>query len=117
MGFSAVRHDACQLVKDRDGNVPKCDRKSVAMSATPALQLTRLRPASTALVPLGRPAQTASSETNVPSPDPTFVTQLIANHQQLRERRRWPRDRAADARLAYAHLRSAMGSKTRQKTI
>ena len=89
---------------------------SVAMPATRPLQLTYLRsgesakPASRALVPV------VASMQHVPAPDPTFVTQLIANAEELADRRRWPRDRAADASSAYAHQHRAFGAghKTRQ---
>jgi hypothetical protein len=92
------------------------------MPATRLLQLTYHRPiggakpASMGLVPLMEATQPISSVPPVPSPDPTFVTQLIANAQQLTERRRWPRDRAADALSAYACQRRPIGAelKTRQ---
>ena len=95
---------------------------SVAMSATRPLQLTYLsaadsvKLASTALVPFVESTQWAPAAQRVPSPDPTFVTQLIANAEQLAERRRWPRDRTADAFSAYAPQRRACGAglKTRQ---
>lgn len=91
------------------------------MSATRPEQLTYLRPeaaakpASTALVPVVTSAQLLPPPQPFPTPDPTFVTQLIANNQQSAERRRWPRDRAADAFSAYHphHTRPA-GVKTRQ---
>jgi len=92
------------------------------MPTTRPLQLTHLRPdasakpASTAMVPVAIPAQWVSPTPRLPSPDPTFVTQLIANAEQRAERRRWPRDRAADASLAYAHPHHAYvaGLKTRR---
>ncbi|WP_245286902.1 hypothetical protein [Bradyrhizobium sp. Tv2a-2] len=92
------------------------------MSATRPLQLTYLRPAesakpaSTAIVPVVDAAQWVPPAPRFPSPDPTFVTQLIANAEQLAERRRWPRDSAADARSAYTPPRrnTGAGLKTRQ---
>src|SRR6516164_5377725 len=89
---------------------------SVAMSATRPLQLNYLRagesakPPSTALVPLVESAQWVPPAPRFPAPDPTFVTQLIANAERLADRRRWPRDRAADACSAYAHQRGTMGA-------
>ena len=53
----------------------------------------------------------------LPSPDPIFVTQLIADAERLADRRRWPRDRAADALSAYGaqqHHASGAGLKTKQ---
>jgi hypothetical protein len=92
------------------------------MSVTRPLQLTYLRPAgsakpaSTAIVPIVDTAQRLPPAPRFPSPDPTFVTQLIANAEQIAERRRWPRDRAADALSAYAARRRSTGAglKTRQ---
>jgi hypothetical protein len=91
------------------------------MPTTRPLQLTYLRPdastkpASTAAVSVMAPAQWVPPAQRLPSPDPTFVTQLIANAEQLAERRRWPRDRAADASSAYAHPHiHGTGLKTRQ---
>jgi hypothetical protein len=93
---------------------------SVAMPTTRPLQLTDARPdqseesASTALVPAVSSTQWVPPKC-LPSPDPTFVTQLIANAEQLAERRRWPRDRAADAFSAYhTHRAFSTGLKTRQ---
>jgi hypothetical protein len=56
----------------------------------------------------------ASPAQQLPSPDSSFVTQLIANAERLADRRRWPRDRGADARDAYAdqHGASIAGMKT-----
>jgi hypothetical protein len=91
------------------------------MPATRLLELTYLRPdasakpTSTALVPVVAATQWAPPAGHPPSPDPTFVTQLIANAERLAERRRWPRDRAADASFAYrADRRPVYGAKTRQ---
>jgi hypothetical protein len=73
------------------------------------------KPASTAMVPVVASTQWAPPAERSPSPDPTFVTQLIANAEQLAERRRWPRDRATDASSAYdAHRVFGVGLKTRQ---
>jgi hypothetical protein len=86
------------------------------MSATRPLQLTSFRPAegaklaSTALVPFVDATQWAPPAPRYPSPDPTFVTQLIANAELLAERRRWPRDNAADALSAYARQRRTSGA-------
>jgi hypothetical protein len=80
------------------------------------LQLTYLRagesakPASTALVPLAESTQWVPPAPRFPAPDPTFVTQLIANAERLADRRRWPRDRATDAFSAYARQRGTMGA-------
>jgi hypothetical protein len=95
---------------------------SVAMPTTRPLQLTYLRPnasatpASTAVIPVVASTQWIPQAMRLPpSPDPTFVTQLIANAEQLAERRRWPRDRAADANSAYhQHRVFGAGLKTRQ---
>jgi hypothetical protein len=93
------------------------------MPAPRPLQLTYLRPdesaklASTALVPVVASTQWIPPVQRVPSPDPTFVMQLIANAEQLAERRRWPRDSAADAPSAYdarKHRAYRAGLKTRQ---
>jgi hypothetical protein len=91
------------------------------MPTTRPWQLTYRRldagaePASTAVVPLVASTQWAPPAARFPSPDPTFVTQLIASAEQLAERRRWPRDRAADASSAYAHPHLyGTGLKTRQ---
>ena len=74
-------------------------------------------PASTAVVPAAAPVQWAAPAERFPAPDPTFVTQLIANAEKLADRRRWPRDRTADAFSAYgAHQHPVFGAglKTRQ---
>ena len=91
------------------------------MPATRPLQLTYLRPAGsatpapTAIVPFVQATQWVPPAQRVPSPDPTFITQLIANAEQLAERRRWPRDRAADAASAYRmHHAFGTGLRTRQ---
>jgi hypothetical protein len=90
------------------------------MSATGPERLTYLRPeesakpASKALVPVAQSGQWEPPTPGLPSPDPTFVTQLIANAEQLADQRRWPRDRAADAFSAYARRAHGAGSKTRQ---
>jgi hypothetical protein len=94
------------------------------MPAPRPLQLTSFlrpdesaKPASTALVPVVASTQWVPPAQRVPSPDPTFVTQLIANAEQLAERRRWPRDSAADALSAYharQHRAYGAGLKTRQ---
>lgn len=95
---------------------------SVAMPTTRPLRLTYLRPdasatpAATALVPVVASTQRAPPTQPVPPPDPIFVTQLIASAEQLKERRRWPRDRAADACSAYGacqHRTIGAGLKTR----
>jgi len=93
------------------------------MSATRPEQITYLRPgesakpASTALVPLVESTQWVPPAQHVPSPDPTFVTQLIANAEQLSQRGRGSGDSAADALSAYhTRQRRALGTglKTRQ---
>ena len=86
------------------------------MPATQPLQLTYLRPqdgfdasakpASTALMPVVASTQWVPPAPRIPSPDPTFVTQLIASAEQFAERRRWPRDSAADAFSAYLARRA-----------
>jgi hypothetical protein len=93
------------------------------MSTTRPERLTYLRsgrsakPASTALVPVVASTQWTPRAPHLPSPDPTFVTQLIANAEQLAERRRWPRDRATDALAAYRpHRALDAGMKTRRMT-
>jgi hypothetical protein len=58
-------------------------------------------PASTALVPVVASSQWEPPAGHVPTPAPTFVTQLIADAERFADRRRWPRDRAADALSAY----------------
>ena len=87
------------------------------------MELTDLRPdataapASTAVVTVAAAAQGLPPAEPLASPDPTFVTQLIADAERLADRRRWPRDRAADALTAYgAHQHRAFGAglKTRQ---
>ena len=96
---------------------------SVAMPTARPLQLTNLRPrtsatpASTAVVPFVASTQWEPPPGYLPTPAPTFVTQLIADAERRADRRRWPRDRAADARSAYgAHSHRAFGAglKTRQ---
>ena len=91
------------------------------MSALQPARLACLTPttrpgelAATALVPVLEVAHRAAP-VRVPSPDPTFVAQMMAGAQQQAERRRWPRDRAADAFSAY-HARKPRptGSRTRQ---
>jgi hypothetical protein len=94
---------------------------SVAMPTARPLELTCLRPetsatpAATALVPVVATQWVPPAE-HVPSPDPTFVTQLIADAERLADRRRWPRDRAADALSAYDAHQPVFGAglKTRQ---
>ena len=54
---------------------------------------------STALVPLAEPARRSASTTRFPAPDPTFVTQLIANAERQSQRGR--RESATDALSAY----------------
>ena len=86
------------------------------MSATRPLQLTYLRPAegakpaSMAVAPFVEATRWVVPAPRLPPPDPTFVIQLIANAEQRAERRRWPRDRAADALSAYAPQRRAIGA-------
>ncbi len=92
------------------------------MPAPEPEQLTCCRPdqgatsVSTALVPVAASStHSVPPAQQLPSPDPTFVTQLIASARQLAERRRWPRDRAADANSAYhQHRVFGAGLKTRQ---
>jgi hypothetical protein len=78
------------------------------------LELTYLRPgesakpAATGLVPAVAATQWVPPARHVPAPDPTFVTQLIAGAERLADRRRWPRDRAADALSAYGGTTSMM---------
>ncbi len=52
----------------------------------------------------------------LPRPDPTFVTQLIANAEQVPQASRLRRATPADAQTAYAARRqpARTGSKTRQ---
>jgi len=90
---------------------------SVAMPTARPLQLTtprpdaRATPASTALVPVVASSQWEPPAGHVPTPAPTFVTQLIADAERFADRRRWPRDRAADALSAYgAHPHRAFGA-------
>ena len=91
------------------------------MSTARPLQLTFSRPemgakaAATALVPVVSTPRESRAQP-VPSPDPSFVAQLIANAARLADRRRWPRDRGADARDAYARRGGAAdaGAQTRQ---
>jgi len=87
------------------------------------LQLTHLRPDAgatptpNAVVPVVTSTQPIPPVERFTTPDPTFVTQLIANAEQLADRRRWPRDRASDASSAYgAHQHPVFGAglKTRQ---
>jgi len=93
------------------------------MPAARPLELTDLRPdasaapAATAVVPVAASTQRLPPTQPLPSPDPSFVTQLIAAAERLADRRRWPRDRAADALSAYgAHRHRILGAgpKTRQ---
>lgn len=91
------------------------------MSATRPLQSICVRPAeeakpaSTALVPLVTSTQWAQPAPRFPAPDPTFVTQLIANAELLSRRGACSRESAADALSAYhaPHAYRA-GLKTRQ---
>lgn len=87
------------------------------------LQLTcrrsdaRITPASTAVMAVVAATQWVPPAEPLPSPDPTFVAQLIADAERFADRRRWPRDRAADASSAYgAHQHDAFsaGLKTKQ---
>jgi len=96
---------------------------SVAMPTARPLQLTcqrpdaRTAPASTAVVAVVASTQWTPPAEPLPSPDPTFVTQLIADAERLADRRRWPRDRAADALSAYGthqHRAFGAGLKTRR---
>ena len=77
----------------------------------------RTTPASTALVAVVAATQWVPPAEPLPSPDPTFVTQLIADAERFADRRRWPRDRAADASSAYGahgHQILPAGLKTKQ---
>jgi hypothetical protein len=85
------------------------------MSATRLLQLTyeglSPRPASRALAPFTEPVRWTHPSTRVPSPDPTFVAQLIASAELFAQAgHRSPED-AADALSAYrARQRHAFGT-------
>jgi hypothetical protein len=61
------------------------------------------------VVPLVESTQWVPPAPHGPTPDPIFVTQLIANAERLADRRRWSRDRAADVFSAYAQ-RGTMGA-------
>ncbi len=90
---------------------------SVAMPTARPLQLTTPRPDASATLPVVASSQWEPPAGHVPTPAPTFVTQLIADAERFADRRRWPRDRAADALSAYgAHPHRAFGAgpKTRQ---
>ncbi|MGY8665963.1 hypothetical protein Q3C01_26920 [Bradyrhizobium sp. UFLA05-109] len=64
----------------------------------------------TALVPL-TPTLEWTHKVVLPRPDPSFVTQLIANAEHLPQTSRLRRASPADARLAYGH-RQMLGSVT-----
>lgn len=66
--------------------------------------------ASTALVPLTPTLQWAPKAI-LPHPDPSFVTQLIANAEHVPQASRMRRASPADARLAYGDARLAYGHK------
>ena len=84
--------------------------RSELLTSSPASERS-----STALVLLVTSAQLLPPSEPFATPDPTFVTQLIANNQQQKDRRRWPRDRAADADAAYhPHHARAAGVRTKQ---
>ena len=92
------------------------------MSATRPERLTYLldeesaKPASQALVPVVQSAQWVPPAPRFPSPDPTFVTQLLACAEQLTRRGPCACDSAADALSAYARQSRGCGAgfKTRQ---
>ncbi|MBI5260506.1 MAG: hypothetical protein HY852_01665 [Bradyrhizobium sp.] len=67
------------------------------------------------LVPVTPTVQWVHKNT-LPRPDPTFVTQLIANAEEVPQARRLRRATPADAKTAYAARRepARTGFKTRQ---
>lgn len=73
------------------------------------------REASTALVPL-TPVLQLIRKMPLTRPDPSFVTQLIANAEHLPQASRLRRGSSEDAYLAYGHKRplSSVTSRTRQ---
>ena len=73
------------------------------------------RHAGTALVPL-MPTLQWVHKAPLPRPDPSFVTQLIANAEQLPQTSRLRRASAEDAQLAYGGKRplQSVSARTRQ---
>jgi hypothetical protein len=70
----------------------------------------------TALVPLTPTLEWAHKAVVLPRPDPSFVTQLIANAEHVPQASRLRRASPADANMAYGH-KQALGSvsaRTRQ---
>jgi hypothetical protein len=78
---------------------------SVAMSAPRPRLLTHdepsPKPTARALAPFAEPAQWSRPATQVPSPDPTFVAQLIANAEQFAQAGHYPPENTTDAFSAY----------------
>jgi hypothetical protein len=71
--------------------------------------------AGTALVPL-TPTLSWAHKVPLPRPDPSFVTQLIANAEHVPQASRLRRASPADAKLAYGHKRPlpSVTARTRQ---
>lgn len=69
----------------------------------------------TALIPL-TPASERAHKGVLPHPDPSFVTQLIANAEQVPQASRLRRASPADAKTAYGERRPVptLGVRTRQ---
>ena len=86
----------------------------VAMVNADGLEETERR-AGTALVPL-MPTLRWVRKAPLPRPDPSFVTQLIANAEQLPQTSRLRRASSEDAQMAYGSKRplQSVSARTRQ---
>ena len=86
----------------------------VAMVNADQIEATT-REASTALVPL-TPVLQLVRKVKLTRPDPSFVTQLIANAEHLPQTSRLRRGSSEDARMAYGSKRPlpSVSSRTRQ---
>jgi hypothetical protein len=96
---------------------------SVAMRATRSEQtaeaLSNGEPStsSRALVMVAEPMQWSPLTLRYPSPDPTFVTQLIASAEQFTETRNHLGQGAADASSAYRARQARAASATRLRQV
>ena len=121
IGKRPDRHASCEMDYNTGPGVPKCDnfRQEAPLMSNDDQpeEVPVARPASTALVPMGRIERRSRRRWYRWAPDPIFIAHLIAEAQQVPQARRLRRASLADVQAAYRTRQTPVqnaGSHTRQ---